>query len=183
MNRCWWCEGDPVYEAYHDNVWGEPEYDEGKLFEMLSLELFQSGLSWITILRKKDAFKRAFANWDVEKIAAFGEEDVARLLGDAGIVRNRKKIEAVITNAGLYPDLKKEFGSLASFLARFKPENPPTKAFTRENIPLILDEARAMSKTLKGRGFSFTGPMVCMSLMQAVGIVNHHVEGCDLAPK
>ena len=184
MGRCWWCEGDETYETYHDEVWGQPEHDERKLFEMLSLELFQSGLSWITILRKQPAFKRAFVDWDIEAIAAFEEDDKQRLLGDASIVRNRKKIEAVITNARLYPELVKEFGSLDAFLLQFKPgpEATPLGGFTRETVPLMIDEAKAMSKAFKKRGFSFTGPMVCMSLMQAVGIVNHHVQGCDLHP-
>ncbi len=179
MNRCWWCEGDPIYEAYHDHVWGVPEHDDVKLFEMLSLELFQSGLSWITILRKQENFKEAFAKWDIGRIAAFTDDDFERLLNDKGIVRNRKKIQAVIVNARLYPELVKEFGSLDAFLWGFKPETTPKEPFSRETLPLIIDEARMMSKSMKARGFSFTGPMVCMSLMQAVGIVNHHVAGCD----
>ena len=184
MNRCWWCKGDPIYEAYHDQVWGRPEHDERKLFEMLVLELFQSGLSWITILRKQENFARAFDGWDIERIAAYDETKIRALLEDAGIIRNRKKIEAAIKNAQLYPALAAEFGSLGAFLQQFAPppEATPANGFTRENIPLMIDEAKAMSKALKKRGFSFTGPMVCMSLMQAVGIVNHHVQGCDLCP-
>ena len=184
MNRCWWCEGDPIYEAYHDSVWGRPEQDERKLFEMLSLELFQSGLSWITVLRKQEYFFKAFEGWDIERIAGYDEIKIGALLQDAGIIRNRKKIEAVIKNANLYPKLVEEFGSLSAFLIQYTPaaEDTPADGFTRENIPLMIDEAKAMSKALKKRGFSFTGPMVCMSLMQAVGIVNHHVQGCDLCP-
>jgi DNA-3-methyladenine glycosylase I len=184
MNRCWWCEGDPLYEDYHDTFWGKPQHDEQILFEFLSLELFQSGLSWITILRKQENFHEAFAGWDIAAIASFGDEDKERLLADRGIVRNRKKIEAVIQNARAYPALVEEFGSLDAFLWSFQPppEATPRGGFTRENMPLLLDEAKSMSKALKKRGFSFTGPMVCTSLMQAAGIVNHHVAGCDLAP-
>ena len=184
MNRCWWCEGDPLYEHYHDTFWGRPQHDETKLFEFLSLELFQSGLSWITILRKQENFAHAFSQWNIAAIAAYGEQDQNRLLQDAGIVRNRKKIAAVIRNAQLYPDLVSEFGSLDAFVWSFQPppEATPAGGFTRADVPLLIDEAKQMSKAFKKRGFAFTGPMVCMSLMQAAGIVNHHVVGCDLAP-
>ncbi len=184
MGRCWWCEGDPVYEKYHDRVWGRQETDESKLFAMLSLELFQSGLAWITILRKEEAFRAAFVHWDIAAIAQFEEADILRLLDDAGIVRHRKKIEAVINNARLYPQLQEHYGSLHTFLHGFAPVAPtPTGGFTRANLPLLLDEAQLMSKTLKKMGYKFTGPMVCMSLMQAVGVVNHHVQGCERAPQ
>ena len=183
MNRCWWCEGDPLYEKYHDEVWGREERDEAKLFAMLSLELFQSGLAWITILRKEAAFRAAFAEWDIAAIARFEEPDILRLMADKSIVRNRMKIEAVINNARLYRPFVAEQGSLHRFIHGFAPsEALPTGGFTRENLPLLLDEAKLMSKAFKKMGFKFTGPMVCMSLMQAVGVVNHHVQGCDLAP-
>lgn len=182
VNRCFWCHGDPIYEAYHDQVWGRPTEDERKLFEMLILELFQSGLSWITVLRKQDAFKAAFADWDIEAVAAFGEEDVARLLEDKGIIRNRKKIEAAVHNARLCLEIRQRPGGLNAYLKKFTPENRqvPKGGFTRQTLPLMIDEAKVMSKALKKDGFKFTGPMVCMSFMQAVGMINDHVAGCDL---
>jgi len=182
MNRCWWCKDDPIYMAYHDDVWGKPEHDDRKLFKMLVLELFQSGLSWITILRKEENFTRAFAHWDIEAIAAFEEDDRARLLADAGIVRNRLKIDAAIRNARLCSSLVQEFGSLDTYFRQFTPvaRDVPKGGFEKGTLPLMIDEAKAMSKDLKKRGFGFTGPMVCMSFMQAVGIINDHVKGCDL---
>ncbi|MDJ0838601.1 MAG: DNA-3-methyladenine glycosylase I [Acidobacteriota bacterium] len=182
MNRCWWCEGDPIYEAYHDEVWGKPEHDDRNLFKMLVLEHFQSGLSWITILRKEDHFQRAFADWDPAVIAAFGEEDIARLLQDAGIIRNRKKIEAAINNAQICLEIVKEEGSLDRYFWSFAPKDRPVPkgGFTRGTLPNMIEDARVMSKALKKRGFKFTGPMVCMSFMQAVGMINDHVKGCDL---
>ncbi len=180
-NRCWWSVGDADYERYHDEVWGRPEHDDRALFEMLSLELFQSGLSWITILRKRDNFARAFAGWDIPRIAAFDDSDRERLLSDSGIVRNRKKIDAVIANARLIPAIESEFGGLDAYLWRFAPASRavPEGGFTRETLPLMIEEANVMSKALKKRGFRFTGPMVCMSFMQAVGMINDHVRGCD----
>ena len=184
MQRCWWTNGDPLYEAYHDRVWGKPARDGRKLFEMLSLELFQSGLSWITILRKQEHFASAFAGWDIARIADFGEDDFNRLMNDAGIVRNRLKIEAVINNARRAPDLVAEFGGLAEYFWRFEPENRPIPpgGYDRDTLPNMIEEAKQMSKDLKKRGFKFTGPMVCMSFMQAVGIINDHINGCDLCP-
>lgn len=184
VNRCWWCGNDPVYVAYHDQVWGRPERDDRKLFELLSLECFQSGLSWITILRKQAGFARAFAGWDLAAIAAFGPGDIERLMGDAAIVRNRKKIEAAINNAGLIPAVRRECGSFAAYVWRFEPRDRqvPAGGFTRETLPLMVDEAKQMSRDMKKRGFKFTGPMVCMSFMQAAGIINDHVRDCDLCP-
>ena len=182
MNRCWWCEGDAVYERYHDQVWGREEKDDRQLFKMLTLEHFQSGLAWITVLRKEAHFERAFAHWDIQAVSNFSEADLARLMADAGIIRNRKKIEAAINNGARCLELIEEFGDLASYFRQFKPRNRkvPKGGFSRETLPLMVDEARAMSKDLKARGFKFTGPMVCMSFMQAVGILNDHVKGCDL---
>ena len=184
MNRCWWCRGDALYEQYHDEVWGREEHDDRVLFEMLSLELFQSGLSWITVLRKRENFREAFAHWDVAAIAAFDESKQARLMEDKGIIRNRKKIAAVINNARLVPDIVAAFGSFDRYVHGFRPRERavPKGGFRRESLPLLIDEAKSMSKDMKKRGFRFTGPMVCMSFMQAVGIINDHVHGCDLCP-
>ncbi len=182
VNRCSWCEGDALYEHYHDHVWGKEERRDAKLFEMLVLEAFQSGLSWITILRKQENFARAFAGWDLDKVAAFGAEDVARLMEDAGIVRNRKKIEAAIVNAARARELIAEFGDLFSYFERFKPVNRdvPQGGFPRGELPLMTEAAKQLSKDLKRRGFVFTGPMTCQSFMQATGFLNDHVKGCDL---
>lgn len=182
MNRCKWCVGDPLYEHYHDHVWGKEERRNEKLFEMLVLEAFQSGLSWITILRKQDNFAVAFAGWDMAKIAAFGDADVARLMNDAGIVRNRKKIEAAIVNAARAQELIAEFGDLYSYFVRFKPldREVPAGGFPMSELPLLTEAAKQLSKDLKRRGFVFTGPMTCQSFMQATGFLNDHVKGCDL---
>lgn len=181
VNRCWWSVGDPDYERYHDEVWGKEQHEDRALFEMLSLELFQSGLSWITILRKQKNFARAFADWDIQRIAGFGQRGKERLLTDSGIVRNRKKIDAVIVNARLVPAIEQEFGSLDAYLWSFAPKSRqvPEGGFSRETLPLMIEEAQVMSKALKKRGFRFTGPMVCMSFMQAVGMISDHVRGCD----
>jgi len=182
VNRCWWCAGDALYEQYHDEVWGQPEKENSKLFEMLTLEHFQSGLSWITILRKQENFAAAFEGWDINRIAAYGEADVKRLMGDAGIVRNNKKVEAAIVNAGQALSLIEEFGDLHSYFVRFVPKDRlvPKGGFERSALPLMSEEAKIMSKDLKKRGFKFTGPMTCQSFMQAVGLLNDHVKGCDL---
>lgn len=182
MNRCWWCAGDPDYIKYHDEVWGKPETDNRKLFEMLILEAFQAGLSWITILRKKDAFAKAFSQWDMEAIAAYDEADRARLMADAGIVRNKAKINAAIHNAGEALKLIETYGSLHAYFQPFAPSQRPVPkgGYTRETLPLMIDEAKHLSKDLKKRGFKFTGPMTCMSFMQATGYINDHVKGCDL---
>lgn len=182
MKRCWWCEGDDLYTKYHDEVWGQKEERDQKLFEMLSLEAFQAGLSWITILRKQENFEKAFAGWDIEKIANFGEADFERLMADAGIVRNRAKISATINNASKALDLIAEHGRLYDYFVQFTPKNRavPKGGFERGSLPLMVDEAKTMSKALKKKGFRFTGPMTCMSFMQATGFLNDHVKGCHL---
>jgi len=182
MNRCWWCADDELYQDYHDNRWGKLVKDDAIMFKMLTLEHFQAGLSWITILRKEPHFDRAFAGWDIARIATFGEADVQRLLTDAGIIRHRGKIEAAINNAAGALALIDECGSLYDYFKRFVPRQRPVPAggYTRETLPLLIDEAGQMSKDLKKRGFRFTGPMCCMSFMQAVGLINDHVAGCDL---
>lgn len=183
--RCWWPGGDPVYLAYHDSEWGWPQADDRYLFEKICLEGFQSGLSWLTILKKRDNFRRAFAGFDVDRLAAFDEADIARLLKDAGIVRHRAKILSTLNNARRAVQLKAEFGSLAAFVWRFEP--PP------EARPRHLDHANlaglartaqstALSLALKRRGWSFVGPTTAYAFMQAVGIVNDHLEGCCVRP-
>jgi DNA-3-methyladenine glycosylase I len=175
--RCWWGESTPEYRAYHDTEWGFPVLDDVRLFEKLSLEGFQSGLSWITILRKREAFRRAFAGFDFRIVAGYGEREVARLLEDASIVRHRGKIEAVINNAGRAVELVDECGSLAAFVWRFEPD-PRAGALRREAIEAHTDESRALAKELKRRGWRFVGPTTVYAFMQAMGLVNDHLEGC-----
>ncbi len=175
--RCWWGESTPDYRAYHDTEWGFPVTDDARLFEKLSLEAFQSGLSWLTILRKREAFRRAFAGFDFSVIAGFGERDVERLLADASIVRHRGKIEAVINNAGRAVELVETEGSLARFLWQFEP-TPRAGGLRREAIEAHTEESRALARELKRRGWRFVGPTTVYALMQAMGLVNDHLEGC-----
>jgi DNA-3-methyladenine glycosylase I len=175
--RCWWGESTPEYRDYHDREWGFPVADDDRLFEKLSLEGFQSGLSWLTILRKRDAFRRAFADFHFEVVARFDEQDVARLLADASIVRHRGKIAAVINNAGRAVDLVSEVGSLAAFVWQFEPD-PRAGGLRREAIEAHTDESRALAKELKRRGWRFVGPTTVYAFMQAMGLVNDHLEGC-----
>jgi len=179
--RCFWCLGDPLYEAYHDEEWGRPSADDARLFEKLCLEGFQSGLSWLTILRKRENFRRAFAGFDIEKMAAFGERDVERLLGDAGIVRHRGKIVSAINNARRALELQKEAGSLAAFIWRYEPAaHLRPKRLDRETLVKLAhtEESAALSKALKKRGWSFVGPTTVYAFMQSMGLVNDHIEGC-----
>jgi DNA-3-methyladenine glycosylase I len=175
--RCWWGESTPEYRDYHDREWGFPVADDDRLFEKLSLEGFQSGLSWLTILRKREAFRRAFADFHFEVVARFDEQDVARLLADASIVRHRGKIAAVINNAGRAVDLVSEVGSLAAFVWQFEPD-PRAGGLRREAIEAHTDESRALAKELKRRGWRFVGPTTVYAFMQAMGLVNDHLEGC-----
>jgi DNA-3-methyladenine glycosylase I len=176
--RCWWgVGGGEAYLHYHDEEWGRPVTDDRLLFEMLTLEGFQAGLSWATILRKRAAFQEAFAGFVVEKVARFGPADVERLLGDAGIVRHRGKIAAAIANAGHALELAAEFGSLGAYFwaqATRGGKGPESLAELRTETP----EARLLSRDLKKRGFSFVGPTIAYSFMQAVGLVNDHAAGC-----
>jgi DNA-3-methyladenine glycosylase I len=176
MTRCAWVpEGDPLYVAYHDEEWGVPSHDERHLFEMLVLEGAQAGLSWSTILRKRENYRRAFAEWDVEKIARFGNRDVERLMGDAGIVRNRLKIESAIANARATLQLD----SLDELLWSFVGDEARQNRFRKlGDIPADTAESKAMSKELKRRGFRFVGPTVCYAFMQACGLVNDHTVDC-----
>jgi DNA-3-methyladenine glycosylase I len=177
--RCWWGDSDDLYRRYHDLEWGRPSSDERRLFEKLSLEGFMSGLSWLTILRKRENFRLAFRNFAPEAIARFGSRDVARLMGDAGIVRNRAKIEATINNARRYAELKKEFGSLAAYVWGYEPKARKRlldrAGLTSAGLPA---EAVAMSEDLRRRGWGFVGPTTVYSFMQAMGLVNDHLRGC-----
>lgn len=180
--RCGWCHASEAYRHYHDTEWGFPVDDERRLFEKMCLEGFQSGLSWLTILNKREAFRAAFANFDAERVARFGEKDVARLLADAGIVRHRGKIESTINNAKRLLELRREFGSLTHYVWRFEPraDERPAKLTHAEARKLTQTAASvALSKDLKKRGFSFVGPTTMYAFMQAMGLVNDHLEGCS----
>jgi DNA-3-methyladenine glycosylase I len=176
MRRCAWVpEGDPLYVAYHDEEWGVPSHDERHLFELLVLEGAQAGLSWSTILRKREGYRRAFAGFDVERVSRFGSRDVERLLGDAGIVRNRLKIESAIANARATMDA----GGLDALLWSFVGGAPLRNRWgSLAEIPAETAESRVMSKELKRRGFRFVGPTICYALMQAAGLVNDHTTDC-----
>jgi DNA-3-methyladenine glycosylase I len=177
--RCWWSLSTKDYVDYHDSEWGRPLHGESELFERLTLEAFQSGLSWLTILRKRENFRRAFEGFDIEKVAAYGAKDSKRLLADAGIIRNRKKIDAAITNAKAIRELHSAGETLDELVWSFAPD-PGTRKPPREvaDIPAITDESTAMSKELKRRGFVFVGPTTAYATMQAAGLVNDHLEGC-----
>jgi DNA-3-methyladenine glycosylase I len=171
--RCWWCGDDPDYVAYHDRDWGTPMHDDRELFELLCLEGFQAGLSWLTILRKRENFRAAFAGFDPVAVAVFGEDDVDRLLADPGIVRHQGKIRSTINNANRAIEMVDEFGSLASYVW-------PHATFgdAPAEIPALTDVSTAISKDLKRRGWSFVGPTTVYAFMQAMGLVNDHLDGC-----
>jgi DNA-3-methyladenine glycosylase I len=177
--RCWWAGDDPLYRHYHDREWGRPVADDRRLFEKLSLEGFMSGLSWLTVLRKRENFRRSFANFDPDAVALFTDADAERLLGDAGIVRNRAKIAATINNARRLKAIRSEFGSFAAYVWRFE---PPTRDTLLDRAGLMQikfsAEAAAMSNDLRKRGWAFVGPTTVYSFMQAMGIVNDHLDGC-----
>lgn len=182
--RCAWAGTDPLYIAYHDDEWGVPEHDDRCLFEFLILEGAQAGLSWITILRKRQAYRRAFAGFDPALVAAFDEARVRALLQDPGIVRNRRKIDSAIRNARAYLAIQQEFGSFAAYLWRFVGGCPRHNAWRAlSDIPTQTDEARALSVDLRKRGFSFVGPTICYAFMQAVGLVNDHTVDCFRYPE
>ena len=182
--RCFWGGGDSdEYRAYHDTEWGFPVTDDTRLFEKLCLEGFQSGLSWLTILRKRHNFRRAFAGFDFHVVSGFGPRDVERLLGDASIVRHRGKIESTIWNAGRCVELVEEHGSLAAYVWGFEPD--PSTRPTRLTWDVLremaqTDESRALAKDLKRRGWTFVGPTTVYAFMQAMGLVNDHLDGCDV---
>ncbi|MEO0543623.1 MAG: DNA-3-methyladenine glycosylase I [Pseudomonadota bacterium] len=179
--RCWWPGEKPDYLDYHDNEWGMPVVDDFRLFEKICLEGFQSGLSWLTILRKRENFRSAFDNFNFEAIANYGDQDVERLVADAGIVRHRGKIESTINNARRALELKDEFGSLATYFWRHEPgpdERPKFVTFEWSMKNTFSETSKTISKDLKKRGWSFVGPTTVYAFMQAMGLVNDHLEGC-----
>ena len=175
--RCGWGESTEDYVAYHDREWGRPVADEARLFEKICLEGFQSGLSWLTILRKRENFRRAFKGFDIDKVARMGEADIERLLKDEGIVRHRGKIASTINNAKRARELRQEFGSLAAYFWSHEPK-PREDAVVWGSIPAQTEQSKALSKDLRKRGWSFVGPTTVYAFMQAMGMVNDHVEGC-----
>jgi len=177
VQRCW-PTSDPLYIAYHDEEWGRPVRDDARLLERLCLEGFQSGLSWITILRKRERFREVFAGFDAQAVARFGEDDVQRLMGDAGIVRNRAKIEAAVANARATLALADAGETLTGLLWSFAPATPAPAPATFADMPATTPESTALARELKHRGFRFVGPTTAYALMQATGIVNDHVAGC-----
>ena len=179
VQRCGWCGDDPLYVAYHDIEWGVPVHDDRRLFEFLILEGAQAGLSWITILRKREAYRRAFAGFDAAKVARFGPRDIERLLADAGIVRNRLKIAAAINNAQRFLVVQEAFGSFDAYIWRFVDGRPlQNRRQSMKDIPATTRESDALSKDLKARGFKFVGSTICYAHMQATGMVNDHVADC-----
>ena len=179
--RCWWHGNKPDYMDYHDREWGRPVECDRTLFEKICLEGFQSGLSWYTILRKRENFRAAFANFEIDAVAAFTDQDVERCLSDAGIVRHRKKIESTINNARRAQELREEFGSLAAYFWAHEPgaADRPDRPIYEELVKISqTDISKAISKDLKKRGWSFVGPTTIYAFMQAMGLVNDHVEGC-----
>jgi DNA-3-methyladenine glycosylase I len=180
VRRCWWAASPPEYRGYHDREWGFPVGEDVRLFEKLSLEGFQAGLSWLTILRKRESFRRAFAGFDYERIAGFGERDVERLLADASIVRHRGKIEAVINNARRAIELVAQEGSLAAYAWSSEPARRAGRVDRAALAELSqTPESRALARDLKRRGWRFVGPTTVYAFMQAMGLVNDHLEGCD----
>lgn len=177
--RCAWCGDDPLYVAYHDREWGVPLHDDRALFEFLILEGAQAGLSWLTILKKRENYRRAFDNFDIERIARYGTDDTTRLLADAGIVRNRRKIAAAIANAGVALAARDRYGSLDTFFWRYVDGVPIINSWRELNeLPARTSQSDAMSKDLKKLGFKFVGSTICYAFMQAVGMVNDHTVSC-----
>ena len=179
QTRCGWVTNDPLYLSYHDTEWGVPEYDDRKLFELLILEGAQAGLSWLTVLKKRENYRKAFAEFNAEKITTFTDSDVAKLLTNEGIIRNRLKIAATIQNARAFLTVQKEEGSFANYLWQFVDGTPKLNTWkTLRDIPAKTIESNAMSKDLTKRGFKFVGSTICYAFMQATGMVNDHVVDC-----
>ena len=177
--RCAWAGSDPLYLDYHDKEWGIPEHHDQKLFEMLILEGAQAGLSWITILRKRENYRKAFDNLDPKKIAAYNKTKIQELLNNEGIVRNKLKVNAAVQNAGGFLEIQKEFSDFDTYIWQFIGGKPRTNGFKQlKDLPAKTPESEAMSKDLLKRGFKFVGPTICYAFMQAVGMVNDHVESC-----
>ncbi len=182
--RCFWCQGHDDYRDYHDQEWGFPVTDDRRLFEKICLEGFQSGLSWLTILRKRENFRKAFCHFEFQKVAKFGEKDIERLLQDAGIVRHRRKIESTINNAVRACEMVDEFGTLAAYFWQFEPSSASrpkkiTRAIMKEQLSKT-EESTTLAKDLKKRGWKFIGPTTAYAFMQAMGLVNDHFEGCAI---
>ena len=181
ITRCVWCRATPEYQRYHDHEWGLPVDDDRHLFEKICLEGFQAGLSWLTILNKRESFRQAFAGFEMDAVAAFDDADIKRLLLDAGIVRHRGKIESTINNARRAQEMRREFGTLAAYFWQFEPEvvSRPSQ-ITHQTLSGMTTSAQsiALSKDLRKRGWSFVGPTTMYALMQAMGLVNDHIEGC-----
>lgn len=177
--RCAWCTNDPIYIAYHDEEWGKPIYDDQLLFEFLILEGMQAGLSWLTILKKRQAFREAFANFDPEKISKFNQKKIDQLLKNEGIIRNRLKIQAAINNAKVFLEIKKEWGSFSNYIWQFV-DNKPIKNHWKniKEVPSKTIISDTMSKELRKKGFKFVGSTICYAFMQAVGMVNDHIADC-----
>ena len=183
-SRCFWVSDSKLYQEYHDNEWGQPVYDDETLFEFLVLETFQAGLSWITILNKRENFRKAFNNFDYEKIAKYTESKYLSLLQDAGIIRNKLKIKSVIANAQLFMQMQEEFGSFSKFIWSYVEGKPIINKFhKREEVPATTELSDKISKDLKKRGFKFVGSTVIYAYMQAVGMVNDHTTECYKYPK
>jgi DNA-3-methyladenine glycosylase I len=178
--RCRWATSAPELLPYHDDEWGLPVHDDRGLYERLCLEAFQSGLSWITILRKREAFRSAFAGFEIDRVAAFGPRDTERLLADAGIIRNRAKIDAAIANARAAIELRDSGESLSELLWSFAPDGDRPAPRTFDDVPATTEESKALARELKRRGFRFVGPTTAYALMQACGLVNDHLEGCTV---
>lgn len=177
--RCGWCPEDPLYRAYHDLEWGVPVFDEMKLFEMLVLEGAQAGLSWLTVLRKREAYRKAFQGFDFNKVSLYDETDLRQLLNDQGLVRNRLKLYSVIQNARALLEIKRSLGSFSEFLWNFVDGKPIQNQWeSPEEIPSATPQSMAMAKELRAAGFRFVGPVICYSFIQAVGMVNDHEKGC-----
>ena len=177
--RCTWCGDDPLYQQYHDREWGVPCRDDRTLFEFVVLEGAQAGLSWITVLRKRETYRKAFANFDVRRVAAFDDSDVERLLQDPGIVRNRLKVASTITNARHFIELQKEHGSFSDYLWGFVDNQPIVNHWTSlAEIPVSTELSDKISKEMKKRGFKFFGTTICYAFLQAVGVVNDHTRDC-----
>ena len=177
--RCWWCGEDPLYVTYHDEEWGVPVRDDAKLFEFLTLETFQAGLSWITILRKRENFRKAFDEFNYQKIATYSEAKIEQLLQDPGIIRNKLKVRATVSNAKAYLEVQKEFGSFSNYIWSFTEGVPIQNSFkSKEEVPVNTPLSDRISADLKKRGFKFVGSTVVYAHIQATGMVNDHLTGC-----
>ena len=181
VNRCWWCRGHSDYEAYHDDEWGHPVADDMRLFEKICLEGFQSGLSWLTILRKRDGFRKAFRQFDFHAVAKFGPKQIERLLKNTAIIRHRGKIEATIHNASRAIEMQEEFGTLATYFWKYEPKRKRAALKTHLDACMLkpCDEALQMSRDLKKRGWKFVGPTTAYAFMQSMGMVNDHLKDCS----